>query len=148
MIRALLAAALLWVASVVPLQAQTAAAPPAGLSQEQFNALVDAISNSVTEKLKAQGTVPATEAKPEKAEAAKPAASSSKGGKPPPGPKIIVTAPKEGPNAFGVFLEDARRVLGATPEMLSRLGSIPGLLDQRSKTSVAVMQRRFVRPTF
>ena len=35
--------------------AQTPAAPPAGMTPEQFNALVDAISNSVTEKLKAEG---------------------------------------------------------------------------------------------
>jgi moderate conductance mechanosensitive channel len=37
--------------------AQTAATspatPPAGMTQDQFNSLVDAISNSVTEKLKA-----------------------------------------------------------------------------------------------
>ena len=112
-----LLATLLWLASFasLPVQAQALAAPPAGLSQEQFNALVDAISNSVTDKLKAQGTLAPPEAKPE----AKPAASSSKGGKPPPGPKIIVTAPKDGPNAFAVFLEDAGRVLGATPVMLA-----------------------------
>ena len=34
--------------------AQTPATPPAGMTQDQFNALVDAISNSVAEKLKAE----------------------------------------------------------------------------------------------
>ncbi|MCA0304293.1 MAG: mechanosensitive ion channel family protein [Proteobacteria bacterium] len=134
MSRTLLVAALVWLTSLTALHAQTTAAPPAGLSQEQFNSLVDAISNSVTEKLKAQGTVVAPEAKPdakpEPKSEPKPAPSASKGGKPPPGPKVIITAPKEGPNAFAVFIEDAGRVLAAVPVMLGKLGSIPSLLDQ------------------
>lgn len=136
MTRALLVAALLWLTSFTALHAQTAAAPPAGLSQEQFNALVDAISNSVTDKLKAQGALPATDAKPDskaepKTEAKPAAAPASKGAKPAPGPKVIITPPKEGPNAFAVFLADARRVMGAVPVMAGKLGSIPGLLDER-----------------
>ena len=123
MSRTLLVAALVWLTSFTALHAQTAAAPPAGLSQEQFNALVDAISNSVTEKLKAQGTVAAPDAKP--------APSASKGGKPPPGPKVIITPPKDGPNPVTVFLDDAGRVLGAAPAMAEKLDSIPGLLNQR-----------------
>jgi len=106
--------------------AQPAAVPHSELSQEQFNALVDAISNSVTEKLRAQGKGPAEQAKSE----AKPAAS-AKGGKPPSGPSVIITAPKEGPNAFAVFFKDAGRVLRAAPVVLDKIGSIPELLDQR-----------------
>ena len=106
----------------------SSATPPAGLSQEQFKALVDAISDSVTEKLKGQGTVPAADAK---TDSKAPPISSAKGSKPPAGPKIIVTTPKEGPNAFAVFIEDARQVWRATPVMLSQIGLIPGLLDQR-----------------
>ena len=62
-LRNLLVAAIVWLTSLTALHAQTAVPPPAGLSQEQFKALVDAISDSVTEKLKAQGTVPAADAK-------------------------------------------------------------------------------------
>ena len=104
-------------------QAQTAAVPPAGMSQEQFNALVDAISTSVTEKLKAQGTVPAAP---------------PKGSKPPTGPQIIITPPKERPNGFAVFLEDAGRVLAAVPVMLEKIGSIPGLLARSGPGSRGV----------
>ena len=35
---------------------------------------------------------------------------SAKGGKPAPGPKVIITPPKEGPNPVAVFLDDAGRV--------------------------------------
>ena len=127
-LRNLLVAAIVWLTSLTALHAQTAVPPPAGLSQEQFKALDDAISDSVTEKLKAQGTVPATDAK---TDSKAPPISSAKGSKPPAGPKIIITTPKEGPNAFAVFIEDARRVWRATPVMLSQIGLIPGLLDQR-----------------
>ena len=51
-------------------QAQAPVAPPHGMTQEQFDSLVDAISNAVTEKLKAEG-VPAAPA-PAAAPAAKP----------------------------------------------------------------------------
>ncbi|MFZ5784417.1 MAG: mechanosensitive ion channel family protein [Pseudomonadota bacterium] len=134
----LLMALCLSVVLVASAQAQTLPAQPpasAGLSQEQFDSLVDAISRSVTEKLKADGALapPAATATPAPASApasvpAKPAAS-GKGGKAPPGPKIIVTAPKEGPDAFAVFFERAGKVLAATPVMLGKLASVPGLLD-------------------
>ena len=69
--------------------AQTApTAAPAGMSQDQFDALVDAISNSVTEKLKAEGAASPAAPAAAPAAAAKPAAS-SKGAKAPPAPSAI-----------------------------------------------------------
>ncbi|MFO1159847.1 MAG: mechanosensitive ion channel [Reyranellaceae bacterium] len=115
-----------------PAGAQTPAAPPAGMTQQQFDALVDAISNSVTEKLKAEGAV----APPAVAAPAKPAAADSKGAKgakPAPGPKIVKMPPKEGPDGFAVFFERADKVLEATPVMLDQLASIPHLLDRSAQ---------------
>ena len=86
---------------------------PAGMSQVQFDALVGAISDSVTEKLK--------EAKP---------APAAKGAKAPPAPKIVKMPPREGPDAFAVFIERAGVVLAAFPVMLDKLATIPGLLDR------------------
>src|SRR5262245_57457838 len=80
--------------------AQTPATPPAGMTQEQFNALVDAISNSVAEKLKAEEAQPATPAAPPPA-AAPAASSSSKSSKAkPPPPSIVRTGLPEGPGPF------------------------------------------------
>ncbi len=109
--------------------AQTPAAPPAGMTPEQFNALVDAISNSVTEKLKAEGVHDAPAAPPAAAPAA-PAASSSKSKAKPPPPSIIRTPIPEGPGPFAVFIDHAGNVVRAVPTLGAKLGSIPGLLDQ------------------
>src|SRR5262245_43512911 len=100
-------------------QAQVQTAPPAGMTQEQFNALVDAISTSVSEKLKAEGShVPAVAPAPPPASAATSDSKGGKASKPPPAPKIIKMPPKEGPDGFAVFFERANKVLKATPVML------------------------------
>ncbi len=104
--------------------------PPAGLSQQQFDALVDAIGNSVTEKLKAEG---ATAPAPAGAPAAPSTSSSSKSKTKPPPPTAIRTPIPEGPGAFAVFFERAGNVVAAVPELGRRLASIPGLLDQSAK---------------
>jgi small-conductance mechanosensitive channel len=132
MIRALLLIAFIALTGGSALaQSSPAPAVPVGMTQEQFDALVDAISNSVTEKLKAEGAVspPAAAAAPA---APKPAAS-SKGAKPPAGPKIVKMPPKEGPDAFAVFIERSGKVLAATPVMFGKLAEIPYLLDQRAE---------------
>ena len=105
--------------------AQTPATPPAGMTSEQFNALVDAISNSVAEKLKAEEAHPAQPAPP----AAAPAPSSKSKAKPPP-PSIVRTGLPEGPGPFAVFIERAGNVVRALPTLGAKLASIPGLLDQ------------------
>jgi small-conductance mechanosensitive channel len=130
-----IAAALLFQnAFVSRLEAQTN--PPAGMTQQQFDALVEAISNSVTEKLKAEGAQAAPAAAAPASSAAKPGATDSKGGKaskPPPGPKIVKMPPKEGPDSFTVFFERADGVLKAAPVMLGQLASIPGRLDRTAQ---------------
>jgi len=134
MFRMLLLAALVALLGGTAHAQSTPTAPPAGMTQQQFDSLVDAISNSVTEKLKAEGAAAPAAAAPA-SPAAKPAASDGKGSKsskPAPGPKIVKMPPKEGPDGFAVFFERADKVLGATPVMFGQLGSIPRLLDRSS----------------
>jgi len=104
--------------------AQTPVAPPAGMTQEQFDSLVDAIGKSVVEKLKAEG-VPA---------AAPEAAAKPKSGKgaPSPKPEIKITTPKQGPGWFAVFLQRAGKVAMAFPVLGHQFGVIVDDLDQRS----------------
>ena len=115
--------------------AQTPAAPPPGMTQEQFNSLVDAISESVTEKLKAEGVTSPPAAAPGAASAPAaapaPAASKSKSSKgPPPGPKVVVTSLKDRPDEFGLFLEKASHLPPALPVLGAKISSIPHLLDR------------------
>jgi small-conductance mechanosensitive channel len=113
--------------------AQAPATPPAGMTQQQFDALVDAISNSVTEKLKAEGA-PAASAPAAPAHAAPAASSKSKSGKPAtPAPSIVRTPIPEGPGAFAVFIDRAGGVVRAVPVLGSHLAAIPGLLDESAK---------------
>ncbi len=112
----------------VPAQGQTSASPPAGLSQQQFDSLVDAISNSVSEKLKAEGTHA-----PTAAPAAAPAAAESKSkSKAAPPPKIVRVEPKTGPDPFAAFIDGTVRVANAIPTLGTELARISGLLDQRA----------------
>ena len=118
------------IASCTYASAQTPAPPPPGMTQEQFNSLVDAISDSVTEKLKAEGVTTAPAAAPAAAPAPA-AASKSKSSKgPPPGPKVVVTSIKDRPDEFGIFLEKASHLPAALPVLGAKIASIPSLLDR------------------
>lgn len=111
----------------------TTEAPPAGLSQDQFNSLVDAISDSVTEKLKEEGALSPPAATPAPAPAAAPAAASSKTkSKTPPGPKIVHVEPKAGPDPFVAFINGTKRVWRALPDLGSHMARVSTLLDQRT----------------
>ena len=124
-LRSIAAAVSVLLASAVMAHAQAPAAPPPGMTQEQFDSLVDAISNSVTEKLKAEG-VPA-------GSASSPAAQPKAGkGAPAAKPKIVITAIDDEPDEFGLFFERAKGVAQALPILGTQLAVIPGLLDQRS----------------
>ena len=118
----------------VTAQAQAPATPPAGMSQQQFDTLVDAISNSVTEKLKAEGAqAPAAIPAPAAATPA-PAASDSKSkAKAPPPPKIVHVEPKAGPDPFVAFINGTVKVVHAIPVLGAQLALIPTLLDQRAE---------------
>ena len=84
-LRSIAVAVSVLLASAVTAHAQVPANPPPGMTQQQFDSLVDAISNSVTEKLKAEG-VPAAPARPQ---AAPPKAGK---GTPAATPRIVITA--------------------------------------------------------
>ena len=94
-LRSIAAAVSVLLASAAMAHAQVPAAPPPGMTQEQFDSLVDAISNSVTEKLKAAG--PAAQPKAGK-------------GAPAAKPKIVITAIDDEPDEFGLFFGRAKGV--------------------------------------
>ncbi|MFZ4532684.1 MAG: mechanosensitive ion channel family protein [Alsobacter sp.] len=88
------------------------ATPPAGLSREQFDALVEAISKSVVEKIKA---APAPDTAGAKTAVA------------------VSNAPSGADDLearVGAFLERAGTVAVALPQFVSELARIPKLLDQ------------------
>jgi small-conductance mechanosensitive channel len=109
----------LLLASTITLQAQAPAAAPPGMTQQQFDALVDAISKSVTERLKAEGIGAAPAAAPRKAAAA--------------APKVVKVAVNEGPDEFAVFFGQADKTVSAIPALGRQFAAIPGLLDERER---------------
>ena len=66
----LLLVSLLFILAIGAHAQTTVPAPPAGMTQQEFDALVDAISNAVVEKLKKEGAVAPNPAEPAKSEAA------------------------------------------------------------------------------
>lgn len=107
--------------------AQAPTTPPAGMTQEQFNALVDAIGNSVADKLKAEG-VHAPAPAPEPASKAK----SGKGAPAPPA-HIIRTPPKQGPSDFAIFLQNFGKALAAFPAAGAQVATLVSDLHRRSE---------------
>ena len=103
------------------LRAQPAPALPAGMTQEQFDMLVDAISKSVVEKMKAEGGPAAT---PEPAKA-KP----NKGA--PPLKAQVVHIPKQGPGEFALLLQRFGKAVAAYPVLGQQLAALGRGLDQR-----------------
>lgn len=105
------------------------------MSQQQFDTLVDAISNSVTEKLKAEGAqAPAATPAPAATATPAPAASDSKSkAKAPPPPKIVHVEPKAGPDPFVAFIDGTKKVFRAMPVLAAQIAIIPSLLDQRAE---------------
>ena len=102
------------------LRAQTAAVPPPGMTQEQFDALVDAISNSVAQKLKADGNHDTETG------AGKPKGKGAPAAK----AEVVRTPPKQGPGEFAIFLQRAGKVAAAFPVLGRQLDVAAGGLDQ------------------
>src|SRR5882757_1805453 len=107
-LRSIALAISLLLTTAVGLHAQSPAALPPGMTQEQFDTLVDSISKSVAEKLKAEG-VPA-------AQTPAPAAKSGKGSAAPKAAAAPKSKPpriegEEAPDEFAVFFEQAQRVV-------------------------------------
>jgi len=121
-LRSLVLALVLALVSLTAGHAQAPADLPPGMTQQQFDALVEAISKSVAEKLKVEGSAPA--AAPAKSGKAAPA----------PAPKVIITKlPADKPDEFAVFLRQTGRVVMALPEVGRRLAMLPGLIDARPR---------------
>jgi moderate conductance mechanosensitive channel len=110
---ALAAALLLYLGSRPPAFAEPPDAPPPGMTQQQFDALVDAISKSVAEKLK-------SEAKPAAAPAQPHPASS------------IAKSFSGGPDSFSLLFDQGKAVIAAIPSVGRQLRHIYGLLDRES----------------
>ncbi|MBS0524205.1 MAG: mechanosensitive ion channel family protein [Proteobacteria bacterium] len=98
--------------------AQTAPLPPAGLSQQQFDALVDAIGKSVAEKLKADQKPAAESTVPRTTTAAT-------------AETAIARSLSGGPDDVSLLLRHAGEVVVAVPGIIRELRHIYGLLDQR-----------------
>src|SRR5450631_2701221 len=106
-LRSIVLAVALIFSSVAAIHGQAPSALPPGMTQEQFGSLVDAISKSVAEKLKADGiTAPL--------KTAKPAAAAS-------------------PDAFGAFFVRAGEAARAIPTLGRQFATIPGLLDESGR---------------
>ena len=109
-LRLIALAIILLVGNIVAVYGQTPSPLPPGMTQDQFDAMVDAISKSVVVKLKSEG-VPATPV---------PAAAPSQ-----PGVASNVVA-----DELAAFLEKTERVPRAVPTLGAYLASIPRLLDE------------------
>ena len=109
------------------LRAQPAPALPAGMTQQQFDMLVDAISKSVVDKIKAEGgpaaTPDPTKAKPDK-------------GAPPTKAQVGRTPPKQGPGEFAIFLQNFGKTVAAFPALGRQLVALVGDLHQWSTGGV------------
>ncbi len=109
-LRLIALAMILLVGNIVAVYGQTPSPLPPGMTQDQFDAMVDAISKAVVVKLKSEG-VPATPV---------PAAAPSQ-----PGVASNVVA-----DELAAFLEKTEHVPRAVPTLGAYLASIPRLLDE------------------
>ena len=91
----------------------TAPTPPAGMTQQQFDALVDRISNAVVDRLKREGAVQPAPVEPTKPEAAA-------------GPEADALASDQAT----AFVARARLALTAYPALWHNLMRVPALLDK------------------
>jgi len=99
------------------------APPPAGMTQQQFDTLVDAISKSVVEKIKAEGVPPAT---PD------PAKAKSDKGTPPAKAHVVRTPPRQGPGELALLLQRFGKVVASFPVLGQQLAALGRGLDQRT----------------
>jgi moderate conductance mechanosensitive channel len=114
-LRLLLIVSLLF-AFVVRANAQPTVSPPAGMTEAQFSALVEAISNAVVEKLKKEGAAAPKPLEPAKSEAV-PAAE----------------AEDLASDRAAAYVTRARQALIAFPELGRNLLRVPALLDESAR---------------
>ena len=100
--------------NIVAVYGQTPSTLPPGMTQEQFDAVVDAIGKALFAKLKAEGVLPASAAAPS----------------PAPVPPHTGAAGNAVADRLVVFLERADHILGTVPALGAHLAAIPRLLDE------------------
>ncbi len=116
----LLLVSLLFILAIGAHAQTTAPAPPAGMTQQQFDALVERISNAVVDRLKKEGVVAPTPVEPAKPEAAA-------------GPEADALANDQAT----AFVARARLALTAYPALWRNLVRVLALLDKSPAAGVA-----------
>ena len=97
-----------------------------GLSEQQFDTLVRGIANAVADRLEADGRIgPPVQAANEP---------SAETGKAPPAPKIVHTAPANGPRPIALLVERLGIAFAALPNLMATLGDLPNVLDNSSQS--------------
>ena len=109
-LRLIMLAMLLLVGDIVAVYGQAPSALPPCMTQDQFDAMVDAIGKALVVKLRSEGALPAPV----------PAAAPSQAG----------VAGNVVADSLAAFLEKAEHVLRAVPTLGTYLAAIPGLLDE------------------
>ncbi|TXL76750.1 mechanosensitive ion channel family protein [Vineibacter terrae] len=112
-LRSIAASILLLLTTAGVASAQTP--PPPGMTQEQFDALVSAISKSVVEKLKTEGV------------AAKPVPDTTPKSRP------FSHAGPEAPDELAVFVQQVTTVVKAVPVLGHHIAAVPAALDERAR---------------
>ncbi len=119
--RALAVALSLLFPAAAIVRAETPVAPPAGMTQAQYDALVDAISTSVAQKLKADGGAPA--------------AKSGKAATPPAKVEVSKLPARSGPSEVALFAQRAGKVVRAYPELGHQLALLVGAFEGEANRS-------------
>ena len=106
-LRLIALAMILLAGSIVAVEGQTPSPLPPGMTQDQFDAMVDAIGKALVVRLKNEGALPA----------------------PAPAPPQPAAASNVVADELAAFLEKAEHVLQAVPTLGTYLAAIPRLLD-------------------
>ena len=117
-LRMIVLATILIVGHIVEASGQTPSTLPPGMTQAQFDAMVDAISKAVADKLKKEGAI----ATPAPAPAA-----------PPPAGDVVA-------DQLAAFVDEAEHVFEGAPVLGSNLAAITSLLDESGRGGRSVRQ--------
>jgi len=132
-LRSIVLAIALLFADIAAVHGQAPSTPPPGMTPEQFEAMTDAISKAVVQKLMTPEQFNAMVDAVSKAVVQKIQIDGAK----PPLPAPVSPSSKAAGNAaadeLASFLRQAEHVMGAIPALGAHLATIPRLLDERAK---------------
>ncbi len=111
-------ATILIVGHIVEASGQTPSSPPPGMTQAQFDAMVDAISKAVADKLKKEGAIATPPPEP---------------AAPPPAGNVVA-------DQLAAFVDKAEHVFEGAPVLGSNLAAITSLLDESGRGGRSVRQ--------